>query len=337
MNSSLPVTVKRMNAGSGDVRVHLDALRRQLSPRGDVVSEAGRQKTIEVFGEPLTPVEVVRQICEDVRQCGAEAVLEYWPATRWRRTVCGSAASQRRQNWSRPITPRIPSCWRRSARSARTCEFQRAILHRDVQIERPEGVVLRQRYRPIPRAGLCVPGGAAAYPSTVLMTAVPAQVAGVRELAVVAPPTRSGRTTPMYWPPATSWESARSTGLGAPRRSPPWPTGPNGMPPVDKIVGPGNLFVAWPRSTSTATSTSIRSPAPARWSSSPTVRRPARLRAADLIAQAEHAPGASILVTWDSELLEATERELARQVAHLSRAELTVDSLESFGALSPLP
>ena len=67
--------------------------------------------------------------------------------------------------------------------------FQTAILHRDVQIETPHGGYLRQRYLPLARVGICVPGGAAAYPSTVLMTAVPAQAAGVSEIAVVAPPT----------------------------------------------------------------------------------------------------------------------------------------------------
>ena len=75
-------------------------------------------------------------------------------------------------------------------------EFQRAILHRDVEVTRP-GVTLRQRYAPLARVGICVPGGAAAYPSTVLMTAVPAQAAGVPEIAVVAPPTKFGANNPV--------------------------------------------------------------------------------------------------------------------------------------------
>ena len=71
-------------------------------------------------------------------------------------------------------------------------EFQQAILHDDVTIEPRPGVTLTQRYLPLKRVGVCVPGGAAAYPSTVLMTVVPAQVAGVEEIAVVAPPTEFG-------------------------------------------------------------------------------------------------------------------------------------------------
>ncbi|MGG2324763.1 histidinol dehydrogenase, partial [Salmonella enterica] len=74
-------------------------------------------------------------------------------------------------------------------------EFQSRILNSDVQIVRQDGasrVELRQRYLPLKRVGICVPGGAAAYPSTVLMTAIPAQTAGVKEIAVVVPPTDFG-------------------------------------------------------------------------------------------------------------------------------------------------
>ena len=70
--------------------------------------------------------------------------------------------------------------------------FQTAILHRDVEVDGPNGSKLRQRYLPLERVGICVPGGAAAYPSTVLMTAVPAQAAGVKQIVVVSPPTPNG-------------------------------------------------------------------------------------------------------------------------------------------------
>ena len=83
--------------------------------------------------------------------------------------------------------PALLACVRRVRDSI--LAFQTAILHTDARVERPGGVVLEQRYVPLRRVGVCVPGGAAAYPSTVLMTVVPAQAAGVKELAVVAPPT----------------------------------------------------------------------------------------------------------------------------------------------------
>ena len=93
-----------------------------------------------------------------------------------------------------PLTPLlIRSSWRPLVEFGdNILEFQQAILHSDVTLSTTDGVSLSQRYTPLQRAGMCVPGGAAAYPSTVLMTAVPAQAAGVQQLAVVAPPTKFG-------------------------------------------------------------------------------------------------------------------------------------------------
>ena len=145
-----------------------------------------------MFGEPLTPAQVVERICNDVREQGLAAVLDY------------SARIDRAQ--LTPQTIRVPAggfgrgACRRGARvfgdvrriRDNILRFQTAILPHDVRVELPGGGYLRQRYLPLRRVGICVPGGAAAYPSTVLMTVVPAQAAGVPELAVVAPPTPLG-------------------------------------------------------------------------------------------------------------------------------------------------
>src|SRR5687768_13860257 len=72
-----PLNIPRIDARRDDVQARLDALRAKLSPRGDIVSEAGRQRTLEVFGEPLTPQQVVARICSDVQSRGVDAVLEY--------------------------------------------------------------------------------------------------------------------------------------------------------------------------------------------------------------------------------------------------------------------
>jgi histidinol dehydrogenase len=164
--------ILRIDARRENVRELLDGLRARLSPRGDIVSDAGRRRTIEAFGEPLTPQQVVAKICGDVQELGIRAVLEY---------------SRKLDNADlTPETLRVPAEEIAAAHLAadpdflatirqirdNILEFQRAILHKDVEVRR-DGVTLRQRYLPLQRVGVCVPGGAAAYPSTVLMTAFP--------------------------------------------------------------------------------------------------------------------------------------------------------------------
>ena len=184
------LNILRIDSRSEDITVKMDVIRRRLSPRGDVVSAAGRQRTLEIFGKPLTPIEVVDQICADVDAKGLSALLDYCTridkANITAETLRVSDAELRDAHAK--ADPAFLETLRRIRENIRT--FQQAILHRDVRIERPGGY-LAQRYRPMKRIGICVPGGAAAYPSTVLMTAVPAQVAGVREIAVMVPDRKS--------------------------------------------------------------------------------------------------------------------------------------------------
>ena len=139
---------------------------------------------------------------------------------------------------------------------------------------------------------------------------------------------------PTCWPPATSWASPRSIGWAAPRPWPPWPTASRGSRAVDKIVGPGNLFVALAKKYvyGDVDIDSIAGPSEV----VVIVDRSTRpeYTAADLIAQAEHAPGASVLIGWDDE--RAGRRRWpswAASLAGLERGELARQSLEEFGAV----
>jgi histidinol dehydrogenase len=212
-------------------------------------------------------------------------------------------------------------------------EFQSALVPRDVRIERPHGSYLEQRFRPLARVGICVPGGAAAYPSTVLMTAVPAQAAGVKELAIIAPPTPFGAYNDDLLATCHEIGVSEVYRLGGAQGIAALAYGVEGLPRVDKIVGPGNMFVALAKKTvyGEVDIDSIAGPSEVVVIADDTTRPD--FTAADLIAQAEHAPGASILITWSAKLLEATAAELAKQTAHLSRGDLARQSLEQFGAL----
>src|SRR5438093_8150371 len=173
----------------------LEALREKLSPHGNVVSEAGRQRTMELFGEPLTPQQVVERICGDVRKGGLRTVLEYSKKldrkelTRETLRVSAAEFDQAFATADKEFLATV-----RRIRDS-IVEFQSELLNQSVSLVKQSGdarIELRQRYLPLRRVGICIPGGAAAYPSTLLMTAVPAQVAGVKELAVVVPPTDFG-------------------------------------------------------------------------------------------------------------------------------------------------
>ncbi|HVX61477.1 MAG TPA: histidinol dehydrogenase, partial [Pirellulales bacterium] len=190
MNSA-SLNMLRIDTRSDQWRAAISSLRERLSPQGNVVSEAGRKRTIEVFGEPLSPQQVVERICGEVRQRGLPAVLDYSARIDKAELTAETIRVPQEELAAAhaKARPEFLAAVRRIRQNV--LDFQTAILHHDVQLDRPGGY-LRQRYRPLARAGICVPGGAAAYPSTVLMTAVPAQAAGVKELAIVAPPTKFG-------------------------------------------------------------------------------------------------------------------------------------------------
>ena len=327
------LNIPRIDARQTDAAQALAALRQRLSPAGDIVSEAGRRRTIEVFGEPLTPSQIVERICTDVRTKGLAAVLDY------------TARIDRAKLTLETI--RVPAEELAAAHAAaapeflatlrrvrdRIMAFQRALVHRDVRVPAPGGGYLLERYRPLRRVGICVPGGAAAYPSTVLMTVVPAQAAGVSELAIVAPPTPLGAYNADLLATCHELGVSEVNRLGGAQAVAAMAYGIDGLPRVDKIVGPGNIFVALAKRFvfGEVDIDSIAGPSEVVVIADDTAR--ADQTAADLIAQAEHAPGASILISWSPRLLEDVAVELAKQLQSLPRGELARQSLEQFGAI----
>jgi histidinol dehydrogenase len=327
--------IRRIDCSSGDSQRAIAELRRDLSPDGNVVSPEGRSRTIAAFGEPLTPREVVERICADVKERGLEAVLDY------ARRIDGvkldpehlRVSASELRDAHRAADPAYLETIARVRRNI--LDYQEAILHRDVTIRREPGVELGVLYRPLRRVGVCIPGGAAAYPSSLLMTVVPAEAAGVAEIAVVVPPTRFGGyntellaachalgVSEVYRIGGAQGVAALAYGLES-----------IGFEPVDKIVGPGNLFVALAKQHvfGTVDIDSIAGPSEVVVIADRSARPD--FIAADLISQAEHSPGASILITWIAELIEPVAAALADQLGRLSRGGLARDSLERFGAL----
>ncbi|MBB74461.1 MAG: histidinol dehydrogenase [Planctomycetaceae bacterium] len=331
--ASETLDIQRIDTRSTDWVERIERLREQLSPRGDVVSEQGRERTIEVFGEPLSPQRVVERICRDVRDQGVGAVLQYGRQLDGAELTADTlrVPSEVLANAHQRVDAEFLQTVRRIR--ANILEFQTALLQQDVEVRRADGTRLRQRYLPLRRVGVCVPGGAAAYPSTVLMTAVLAQAAGVAEIAVVAPPTEFGANNTDMLATCHELGIKEVYRVGGAQAVSALAYGAGPIARVDKIVGPGNLFVALAKKWvyGEVDIDAIAGPSEVVVIADGSTRPD--YTAADMLAQAEHAPGASLLITWDERQRDAVASELERQVAGLSRSDLTLQSLESFAAL----
>ena len=332
----MTLTIPTIDCSVADPTSALAELRRKLSPQGDIVSEAGRQRTIALFGEALAPRQVVQRICADVRERGLPAVLEYTAKLDNKQLTADTirVTPEELKAAHDACDPRFLATIRRIRENI--VEFQTQILHGDVQLIRLDGlsrVELRQRYLPLKRIGICVPGGAAAYPSTVLMTAVPAQTAGVREIVVVVPPTQFGGYNQSLLATCAEIGITEIYRIGGAQAVAAMAYGVESLPRVDKIVGPGNLFVALAKQHvyGEVDIDSIAGPSEvvllADDSAIP------RYVAADLISQAEHSPGSAVLITWSAPLIASVLAELTNQLSQLPRGDLAETSLNEYGAI----
>jgi histidinol dehydrogenase len=275
----------------------------------------------------------VERICRDVRERGFEAVQQYSQAfdnfklTRSNlRVSAAEIAAAHKQ-----CDPLFLQTIRRVQKSI--LGFQVGILHQDAVLRDGEGQETRLRYRPVRRVGVCVPGGAAAYPSTLLMTVCPARAAGVKEIAVVAPPTPFGANNPDILAVCKELGVTEVYRLGGAQAVAALAYGIEGLPRVDMIVGPGNLFVALAKRQVYGEVGIDMLAGPSEVVVLADATAQPEYLASDLIAQAEHAPGVGLLITWEPSLIEAVAEALEEQLEQLPRGTEARESLESFGAL----
>ena len=327
------LTMRRIHLGRAGAAEELARLRAQLGAQGEVVSARGRELTIKVFGEALPPARVVERVCEDVRKRGRDALFHY--TEQFDRVRLDADTLRVKPCELKEAHAAVEPAFLETVRRVRqnVLSFQLGLLHRTARLPVPGRYELRLRYRPMRRVGVLVPGGAAAYPSTLLMTICPAQAAGVKELAVVMPPTKSGAYNKDLLAVCHELGVTEVYRVGGAQAVAALAYGVEGVPPVDMIVGPGNLFVALAKRYVYGEVAIDCIAGPSEVVVLADASAPPEYVAADLIAQAEHAPGASILVTWHEPLLDAVESALAAQLPQLARGELARESLEQFGAL----
>jgi histidinol dehydrogenase len=328
-----PVKVRCLRCDGNEAVAQLADLRRRLSLQADVVSERGRQLTEAVFGEALSPAQVVERVCADVRRRGLPALLHYTEQFDRVRLTAQSVRVSRDELAAAHAA--AESSFLDAVRRVRhnVLSFQAGLLHSDAVLSVAGSHELKLRYRPMRRVGICVPGGAAAYPSTLLMTVCPARAAGVKEIAVVLPPTPNGAGNPDLLATCHELGVTEVYRVGGAQAVAALAYGVEGMPAVDMIVGPGNLFVTLAKRHVFGRVAIDCLAGPSEIVVLADESAPPAYVAADLIAQAEHDPGTSILITWHEPLLSAVVGELARQLPPLTRAAQARASLESFGAL----
>lgn len=196
------------------------------------------------------------------------------------------------------------------------------------------GVIMGQRVRGLKRVGIYVPGGTAAYPSSVLMNAIPAKIAGVEEIIMVTPPGKDGNPNPDIMAAAAVAGVDKVFLVGGAQAVAALAFGTEKIPKVDKIVGPGNIFVATAKKLlyGVVDIDMVAGPSEILIIADKTAK-PAFL-AADLMSQAEHDKLASaILLTTSSDIARATAREIEKQIKFLERQEIIEDSLNNFGEI----
>ncbi len=298
--------------------------RRPMDEQGVPPAVASRMEAL--FGEPLTPDQAVDRILADVRARGDVALAE-WSARLDGNTSGGlrvPAAELQAALGALPVEQREAI----AAAAERVRAFH-ARQPRSSWVTQEMGGTLGQLIRPIRRVGLYIPAGTAPLPSSVVMSAVPAQVAGVAEIVLAAPPQRAtGKIAPIILATAALLGIEEVYAIGGAQAIAAMAFGSQSIRPVDKIFGPGNLFVTLAKrkvygvvgidTLAGPTETVVVADAGARpeWV------------AADLLAQAEHdVLAAAILLTPSRALAEAVQVEVARQVERLSRAEIVAASL----------
>ncbi|TCS81803.1 histidinol dehydrogenase [Tepidibacillus fermentans] len=197
-----------------------------------------------------------------------------------------------------------------------------------------DGTILGQKVTPMDRVGIYVPGGTAAYPSSVLMNAIPAQVAGVKEIVMVTPPNRDGKVNPHVLLAAKILGIDEVYAVGGAQAVAALAYGTETIKPVDKIVGPGNIFVALAKREVFGQVGIDMIAGPSEIAIVADENANPIYLAADLLSQAEHDPMASsVLWTTSESLAEAVQLEVEKQLQQLPRERIARESIENYGGI----
>lgn len=210
--------------------------------------------------------------------------------------------------------------------------YHKAQLKDGYELQKENGVYLGQRVMPLEKVGVYVPGGRAAYPSSVLMNVIPASIAGVKEIVMVTPPSKDGKVNPYIVAAAKIAGVTKIYKVGGAQAVAALAYGTESIPKVDKIVGPGNVFVATAKKLVYGRVDIDMIAGPSEILVVADDNANPRYIAADLISQAEHDPMASsILLTTSKSLVDAVNKELVKQTNALPKVDIIKESFANYG------
>jgi histidinol dehydrogenase len=288
-----------------------------------------------VFGADLTADEVVSRILNDVRRQGDAALLRYAAAFH------GEAPEPLeipKSAWKAALDRLDPSLQEALWLAAEQITAFHGKQLRTSWIDFSDDGALGQVIRPLDRVGVYTPGGTAVYPSSLLMTAIPARVAGVNEIIVCSPPGPQGEISPLILAAAEVANVDRLFSVGGAQAIGALAFGTESVPHVDKIFGPGNIFVVLAKRLVYGIVDIDQLPGPTETLLVADESADPELVAADLLAQAEHDPMASaVLITSSPMLAHAVLEELPIQLETLERKEIAGQSLAANGLIALVP
>lgn len=276
--------------------------------------------------------EKVDKILQDVRERGDQAVFEYTKKFDGAELTADTlyVTEEEIEEAYKKVDPELIEVMKKSI--ANIQDFHEKQVRNSWFTTREDGVILGQRVTALDSVGVYVPGGKAAYPSSVLMNIVPARVAGVRRIVMMTPPDADGKVTPVTLVAAHLAGVTEVCKVGGAQAIAALAFGTESIPKVDKITGPGNIFVALAKKTvyGYVNIDSIAGPSEIMVLADETANP--RYVAADLLSQAEHDELASaILVTTSKELAQNVSEQVEEFAARLSRRDIIQSSLKNYG------
>ena len=295
----------------------------------------GEVENSKIFARAVPEVnveDIVSDIIKNVREKGDSALFEYCEKFDGAKLSTLLVSKEEVEEALTKVEPEFIDVLEKAAKNIR--KFHEKQVRNSFIINDEDGIVCGQKVIPVDRAGLYVPGGTAAYPSTVLMDSIPAKIAGCKEVVMVTPPGKDGKVNPAILAAAYVAGVDKIFKLGGAQAVAALAYGTESVPKVDKIVGPGNAFVAEAKKQvfGQVSIDMIAGPSEILIVADGTCNP--RYVAADLLSQAEHDKMASaVLVTDSMELANAVSGELERQIPLLERCEIARASIDNNGKI----
>lgn len=308
----------------------LIALRRKLSIQEGLVTKSSSRLTEEVFGEPLSPIEVVRTILQDVKDKKDEGVFKYNKALDGNHLFGRDllVSKDEIQEAYKTVDPFFIKAVKMAYKNIES--YQKKIKYQFAKTIKNQGLSISLKITAIEKIGVYIPGGAALYPSSILMNVVPAKVAGVQSVTMVTPPSKEGKIDDHLLVVADICGVNSIYKVGGVQALAALAFGTETIDPVYKIVGPGNLFVALAKKElyGYVDIDMVAGPSEILIIADDTANP--EFLAYDLMAQAEHYPGSALLFTTSKKLAVKVQSAIEKNIVSLEREDKIREDLELY-------